>query len=68
MRLVFVMAMMVAVAAGAMAVNVPLPEAGRACIQCPAVPVPSDCPPCYEWVPQTCRQCAHCEHIKGCHV
>jgi hypothetical protein len=44
------------------------PEAAAPCIQCPLAPLPDECPPCTEWVPQTCRKCATCKPIPGCHA
>jgi len=66
MRMILVFGAMVAIGLGVLAVNSPSIEGSRPCRQCPDVPIPSDCPACYEWVPQTCRECGHCERIKGC--
>ena len=44
----------------------PAPQAAAPCLDCPLAPLPDECPPCTQWVPQTCRKCAHCERIKGC--
>jgi hypothetical protein len=46
----------------------PAPQAAPPCLSCPLQPLPDECPPCYQFVPQTCRKCASCERIKGCHV
>ena len=66
MRKLLVVVAFLALGTGALTVLSPAPQAGPPCVRCPDVPIPSDCPPCYEWVPQTCRHCGHCERIKGC--
>jgi hypothetical protein len=66
MRRIILMAVLVVLVVGVLAVLSPAPQAGRPCVNCPDIPIPSECPTCYEWVPQTCRQCGHCERIKGC--
>jgi len=44
----------------------PAVHAAPQCIKCPLVPLPDECPPCTQWVAQTCKKCAHCERIPGC--
>ena len=44
----------------------PAVQAAPQCIKCPLYPLPDECPPCTQWVGQTCRKCAHCERIPGC--
>jgi hypothetical protein len=68
MRRTVIFAVLVVLGLGAMAVMSPAPQAAPPCIHCPDIPVPSECPACYQWVPETCRQCGHCERIKGCRV
>jgi hypothetical protein len=41
-------------------------EAASPCVRCPLYPIPDSCPPCTQWVAQTCRKCGHCEKIPGC--
>src|SRR5262245_26201562 len=59
-------AMLLMLGVGVLTVPSPAPEAAAPCVRCPDVPVPSECPACYEWAPETCRQCGHCERIKHC--
>jgi len=68
MRKLIVVVALLVLGVGAQTLLAPAPEASPPCIRCPDIPIPSDCPSCYEWVPQTCRQCGHCERIKGCHT
>ena len=44
----------------------PAIEAAPQCVHCPLAPLPDECPPCTQWVPQTCKKCARCERIPGC--
>jgi len=64
-KLILAMTFLV-VGLGAQPVMSPSPQAGPPCLSCPDVPIPSECPACYEWQPQTCRQCGRCVRIKGC--
>ena len=66
MRRLVLLATLVVIGLGAVAVISPTPQAAAPCLHCPDVPIPSECPTCYQWVPETCRQCGHCERIKGC--
>jgi hypothetical protein len=68
MKTILVISTLVMLGAGVLAVNSPAPEGGPSCLVCPDDPLPDECPACYQWVPQTCRQCGHCERIKGCRV
>ena len=66
MRRVLGLALLVVFGLGGVTLLTPAPQAAAPCLVCPDIPIPSECPPCYEWAPQTCRQCGHCERIKGC--
>ncbi len=68
MRRIFCVSMVIVLGFGTLAALSPAPEAAPPCVRCPDVPIPSDCPTCYAWVPETCRQCGHCERIKGCRI
>ena len=63
-RVVLVAVLVIAVTAiGSLLVSTPQ---ARPCVSCPDVPIPDECPACYQWVPETCERCGHCEKIKGC--
>jgi len=66
MRRLFVVVTLLVLGFGALTALSPAPHAGPPCVRCPDIPIPSECPTCYQWAPQTCRQCGHCERIKGC--
>jgi hypothetical protein len=66
MRRITLMTAVVVFVFGALTLMSPAPQAGAPCLDCPDIPIPSECPTCYQWAPQTCRQCGHCERIKGC--
>jgi hypothetical protein len=66
MKKLIVVIVLLVLGFGAQTALSPAPQASAPCLVCPDIPIPSECPTCYEWQPQTCRQCGHCERIKGC--
>jgi hypothetical protein len=66
MKKLFAVVLLTIVGVGGLTLLSPAPQAAAPCLVCPDVPIPSECPTCYEWVPQTCRKCGHCARIKGC--
>ena len=54
-----------AVVAGGLTLMAPAPPQAADCIICPQIAI--ECGPCYTLIPQTCKQCAHCKRIPGCH-
>jgi hypothetical protein len=66
MRRVVGFSVMAVLVLGFLSLVAPAPQAAAPCIACPDIPIPSECPTCTQWVPQTCRQCGRCERIKGC--
>ena len=62
---VFSVFLLAVVVAGALVLTSPVPQAAPKCVDpdlCPII----ICPPGHEFVPTTCKECAHCERIKGC--
>ena len=57
--------LLAAVVVGGLALMSPAPKAAPQCVDpdtCPDI----ICPPGHEFVPTTCKECGHCERIKGC--
>ena len=56
---VFSVLLLAVVVAGALALTSPAPQAAPKCVDptlCPII----ICPPGYDFVPTTCKKCAHC--------